>query len=534
MHKVVVVGSGASGIHFALTLLEKGYEVVMVDVGNEPSEGRDPAVSFSDLKESLQDPVGYFLGHKFEGIIHKGPETEFYGFPPNKQYVFSSPQEFQFRSSGFAPLTSFAAGGMAEVWTGGVYPFNDEELRDFPFSYRDIEPYYSKVAERIGLTGTNDDLTRFFPIHDNLSAPLDLDYNSRLLLKEYERQKDYLNKKLKCYFGRSRAAVLSENQNGREKCTNLGRCLWGCPSQSFYTPAITLAQCKAHPNFKYFAGLYVSHFEFNSKRQITHVIATSPKDRNSHRLRAETLVLAAGTLSSSKIFMDSIFRATGEIITLEGLMDNRQILVPFLNLKMIGQSYDTDSYQYHQMCLGLESEDPKEYVHGQITTLKTALVHPLIQNIPLDLRTAIFLFRSIRAGLGVVNVNLHDTRRADCYLTLQSTHGAQRTKLVVHYCPSESEEELMTVVIKKVKKALRGIGCFVLPGLHIRPKGASVHYAGTLPMSTTAPYKTSQYCQSEQFPNLYIVDGTTFPFLPAKNITFTLMANAVRVAENGF
>jgi len=162
MSKVVVVGSGASGVHFALTLLEKGYQVVMVDVGHKPPEEANPGVSFNDLKISLQDSVAYFLGQKFEGIIHKDPETEFYGFPPNKQYVFSSPTEFQFRSRGFAPLTSFAAGGMAEVWTGGVYPFNDEELRDFPFSYQDIEPFYSKVAERIGLTGTKDDMGRFF------------------------------------------------------------------------------------------------------------------------------------------------------------------------------------------------------------------------------------------------------------------------------------------------------------------------------------------------------------------------------------
>ena len=33
MDKVVIVGSGASGVHFALSLLEKGYEVVMLDVG---------------------------------------------------------------------------------------------------------------------------------------------------------------------------------------------------------------------------------------------------------------------------------------------------------------------------------------------------------------------------------------------------------------------------------------------------------------------------------------------------------------------
>jgi hypothetical protein len=30
------------------------------------------------------------------------------------------------------------------------------------------------------------------------------------------------------------------------------------------------------------------------------------------------------------------------------------------------------------------------------------------------------------------------------------------------------------------------------------------------------------------------VDGTTFPALPAKNLTFTLMANALRVAARSF
>jgi choline dehydrogenase-like flavoprotein len=47
-------------------------------------------------------------------------------------------------------------------------------------------------------------------------------------------------------------------------------------------------------------------------------------------------------------------------------------------------------------------------------------------------------------------------------------------------------------------------------------------------------FTTSKYCQSHDFDNLYIADGTTFPFLPAKNLTFTLMANAIRVADNAF
>jgi choline dehydrogenase-like flavoprotein len=70
---------------------------------------------------------------------------------------------------------------------------------------------------------------------------------------------------------------------------------------------------------------------------------------------------------------------------------------------------------------------------------------------------------------------------------------------------------------------------------HLRPMGASVHYAGTIPMSgTAAPLTATPECRSHDFENLWFADGTTFPALPAKNLTFTLMANAVRIAEEAF
>jgi choline dehydrogenase-like flavoprotein len=87
-----------------------------------------------------------------------------------------------------------------------------------------------------------------------------------------------------------------------------------------------------------------------------------------------------------------------------------------------------------------------------------------------------------------------------------------------------------------VRQALWALGCVVPPGMtHVRPMGASVHYAGTLPMSPESrPLTASPQCRSHDFENLFFVDGTTFPFLPAKNLTYTLMANAVRVAEESF
>ena len=57
MKKVVVVGSGASGVHFALSVLKKGYEVLMLDVGNKQPAIPNPDNSFNDLKTNLNDPV---------------------------------------------------------------------------------------------------------------------------------------------------------------------------------------------------------------------------------------------------------------------------------------------------------------------------------------------------------------------------------------------------------------------------------------------------------------------------------------------
>jgi choline dehydrogenase-like flavoprotein len=535
MDKVVVIGSGASGVHFALSVLQKGYEVVMLDVGRARPPIANPRDTFNELKRNLQDPVRYFLGSEYEAVVYPGSEGEYYGFPPNKSYVFSIPAAFTSQASGFAPLSSFAQGGLAETWTGGSYPLADRDLGEFPFGYAELEPFYGEVARRVGISGVADDLARFYPVHAHLMDPLRLDRHSALLLERYERHRSYLNDTLGCYVGRSRVATLSADRHGRTGCGYLGRCLWGCPSASLYTPFVTLDECRRFPNFTYVPNVYVTHLQVTAARRIACAVTEAVDGSGGGEVSGDRFVLAAGTLSSSKIFMRTVRQETGQTIALPGLMDNRQILVPFLNLSMIGARYEPDSYQYHQIGMGLDTGRPEEYVHGQITTLKTALVHPIVQNMPIDLRTALALFRNVRAGLGVVNVNLRDNRREGNYVTLAEGRDG-RPKLDIHYSPAASEPAIMERALKTVRKALWRLGCVVPPGMsHVRPMGASVHYAGTVPMSATgAPHTASANCQSSDYGNLHFVDGTTFPALPSKNLTFTLMANAVRVADRAF
>jgi len=531
---VVVVGSGASGVHFTLSALEKGHEVLMLDVGRRRS--RPPAATFNELKTGVSDPVQFFLGENFEALSLPGNDSEYYAFAPSQNHVISGLDDFQLRTSGFNPLLSFAAGGLAEIWCAGCYPLTDGDLREFPIDHSDLAPFYEKVAKRIGISGTDDDMTRFYPLHDGLLEPLALDEHSQVLLRSYYRHKNKLNRKHRCYMGRARIATLSRDLNGRKACSYLGRCRWGCPTDSIYVPTLTLSECLAHENFTYVSGVRVSHFLSGPGNRIHKVVARSVSDDRQHEFDVGTLVLAAGTLSSSKIFMDSIYRATGERITLHGLLDNRQILMPFVNLNLIGRQFDPETYQYQQLVIALDADDPQDRSYGLVTTLKTALIHPIVASFPTSMATALSMFRNIHAALAMLNINFSDHRRDENQLSLEVDGQNGETRLAIQYRPDATEGEKIQRETKRYRRILRQLGCIAPSNAtHVRPMGASVHYAGTIPMTENgAGPTTDETCRSRDLENLYFVDGTTFPSLPAKNLTFTLMANAARVAEVAF
>jgi choline dehydrogenase-like flavoprotein len=282
-------------------------------------------------------------------------------------------------------------------------------------------------------------------------------------------------------------------------------------------------------------GVLVTHFSYGEDGHITALHADRLEDSTQVTYEADEYALAAGALLSSKIYLDSVYRRTGNVLRLGGLMDNRQIHVPFVTLRMIGRSVDTASYQFHHLAFGLTGETPDEdYVHGQITTLKSAAVHPIVQTLPLDMKSALAIFRSMRAGLAIANVNLSDSRRSTSYISIDPLSGGGDTRLVVHYDSGSDEPARIKRAVGRVGKAIRRMGGFVPPGLvRVLPKGTSVHYAGTLPMSSVrTPLTCAPDCRSHDFANLLLADAVSFPSLPAKNHTFTLMANATRVARS--
>jgi len=529
MARYLVVGSGATGVHFAWTMLDRGETVALVDVGFSRPATDHPDADYSALKEE-PDASRYFLGESGEAVVYPAPAAKPYGFPPSKTYVFRRPAGARIEERNFAPVMSYARGGLAEAWTGGSYELRDEELEDFPFAARELRPHYRTVAERIGVTGADDDLRAFSPLTAPYLDPLPPDAHSAWLLDRYARRRDEL-KGRGFVLGRSRVAVLSRDLGARQRCTNLGRCFWGCPRGALYTPGLTLADLQAHPNFTYHPGFLVRRVLLGSGSRVAGVAAEPVGGGTEVEFRSERVVLAAGALATSQIYLQTLAGQGRGEVALPGLMDNRQVMVPFISLGRVGAAVELASYQYHMLAMALDTGHWRSDVHGQLSTLKSAAVHPIIHALPFDLRTSLAVFRRMRAGLGVVNLWLPDSRRPGNVARLgRDADGAPR--LILEYADGGHDLAPMTAAIAATRRALGRLGC-IAPGGMVQqlPRGSSVHYAGTLPMGTAEVEHTTRADGSVRgFEGLHVVDGAGFPWLPAKNLTFTLMANATRIA----
>jgi choline dehydrogenase-like flavoprotein len=72
-----------------------------------------------------------------------------------------------------------------------------------------------------------------------------------------------------------------------------------------------------------------------------------------------------------------------------------------------------------------------------------------------------------------------------------------------------------------------------VPGLvKATPFGFHGHLAGTLPMrASPGPLESDASGRLSGTRRVFVVDTAAFPTLPAQNLTFTAMANAMRIAS---
>ena len=526
--EVLIVGSGPSAVHAAEPLVEAGLAVTMLDVGHEDRRYAPliPDLPFHDLRRSDPRQHRYLLGDDLEalplGRVRVGAQLT----PPRSHVLRDVAALTPLESTSFAASESLALGGLGAAWGAAAIEFDERDLRGLPLAREDLAAHYDAVARSIGLAGARDDLLRYYGDCASLLPPLEVDPSVEHLMRRYERRRVRLNRR-GFFLGHPRLAVLSRDLGDRRGQSYHDLDFYSDAGRSVWRPAIALERLRTRPGFRYLRPWLVERFDERRDAEAVVVHARDPRDGAAAEFRARHLVLAAGTLGTARI----VLRSLGLYGTPRPLVSNPHAYVPCLSLGSLGREMTRRRHSLTQA--GIIFDPPGgegRLVYAEVHVYGSLLLFKLARETFLPLRRARGVLRDLLSAI-VILVLEHDDEPSPgktCLLRRGAAGGPD--VLCVDYRRDPADERRERLAESGLLRAVRALGCIPLGRVDPGP-GASIHYAGTFPMSgDDRPLTVDRAGRLRGTRAVFLADGSVLPRLPAKPPTLTLMANARRVA----
>jgi choline dehydrogenase-like flavoprotein len=312
----VIVGSGAAGGVLAKELSTNGFRVVVLEQG-----------AYLREKDFTHDEVKVFA----QNFLTNHPKQQPTTFRKTPQDAAKTQQ---------CLLYGNCVGGSSVHFTANYWRFHEIDFiehsktgnipgancADWPITYADLEPYYSKVEWEVGVSG----LAGASPFDPPRSKPYPM---PPLPVKGCGVIFERAARKLGYHPFPAPMAILSQPRAGRAACTNCGFCLgFGCEfgaKSSSLASVIPLAEktgrCEIRP------GSYVHRVETDKTGRVVGVVYFDTK-RNTHLQRAKAVILAANgaetprllLLSTSSQFPNGLANSSGYVG--KNLMPNSNVV----------------------------------------------------------------------------------------------------------------------------------------------------------------------------------------------------------------
>jgi choline dehydrogenase-like flavoprotein len=511
---VIIIGSGAAGTFSAYAL--KGLKVLVLDVGHKPT-GDPLAGNLYDLKDKERF-FHQIVGPRFESLHEiENPKLTPKAKAPLMRYVIQEPQGSpKVLSEEFYPTLSYAEGGLANIWGAQVYRFNDEDLKGFPISADALSPFYDTLVKHIGISGSEDDLSRFLGGTSGMLPALKPAKIGAELLARYHRKAPFFHRN-GVYVGLPRLAVLSREFGGRKECNFDNLEFLQSRNSAIYSPAFTLCELVNNRQVEYLPGRLVERYEENESGVA--VTAKNIGNNSVEHFRGKKLILCLGAFNTARLVLFSKQDFSSRLPVVE----NPFSLIPMISWTRIGMPIDKESYS-SQLCFIYSGNLSEELIIGMIYGIEGIPRSDLLFDFPLAVSGCLAGARYILPAMAVMQVYHPLDPHNSNYLKIDPDGS-----MIIKFNRTEYR-----AVERHLLKVFRRVGYLSAPSLiQTSEPGHSNHYAGPLPMKAEPgqPYETDRNGLLFGSRNVYIGDSATFPRLPSKNLTFTIMANALRIGH---
>ncbi|WP_422116517.1 GMC oxidoreductase [Brachybacterium sp. UNK5269] len=542
-YDAVIVGSGAGGGVAAQTFSENGWKVLVVERGTLPERSQL-------LTEHLRTP------RATSGLFPRsgpGPDSE------DRQVVIGVDQVRRARASDYAwNNNAMTLGGGTRVYGAQAWRFTPEDfamasaygvpdgssLVDWPISYDDLEPFYTRIEQSLGVSGGPPSGRWEGP----RSAPLPMGPLPPTLLggllETAATQIGFATQPVPLL-------INTRPHGGRSACIQCSQCVgFDCPvGARAGSHNTTLPAALATGNATVLTGAQATRIQVGPRGRAHSVDLAGEREGRiwTRTVRTGLVVLAAGAIETARLLLDSaddahphgLGNASDQVGRhLQGhayggasaLFDEEVV-----DLRGPGPSVSTAQFRHgNDGIIGggiLANEFVPTPASSQRYLHDTGLIGPRTRVGSREAEQAMLRFARIMGPI-------HEVTSSDSRVTLARGSTDRFGRSLVRLSGSLHAEDLRgrEMLTSRAAEWLHAAGAaqvrpmppMTLPTL---PSGGQ-HQAGTCRMGEdTAASVVSSEGRVWGHENIVVVDGSTHPTNGGANPVLTILANALRISE---
>jgi len=511
----VIVGAGPSGAVAASELVAAGMSVVVLEQG------------------------GWVPAEAFDGARPEWELTQLTRWHPNPN-TRGRPEDYPIDASrsDVNPLMFAGVGGAALIYGAHWVRFMPSDFRvrtldgvadDWPFDYAELAPFYAYVEEAMGVSG----LTGNPAYPDGAPCPL-----PPLPIGKVGRRAAAGMNRLGWHWWPGSNAIPSRPWRGLQPCVLRGTCGTGCSDGAKATPDRTHWPQAMAKGCRLIAHARAARIETDAQGRASGVVWID-REGQEHRQTADVVILCANGIGTPRLMLMS------GLGNRSGLVGRRLMMHPFAAVmgtfdedleSWVGpagqilvsmQFYETDTSRgfvrgakWNCMPAGGPQSFRAGYGDGPLTDAWGAALHERVRR---------KFGRSFEWG--IIGEDLPDPEnRVVLSATLKDGSGLPAPE--IRYAMSDNTRAMLAFHTARAVEAMEAAGAVET---HVTPliRDCGWHLMGTAVMGTDPETSVcDQFGRVHDVPNLYVMDGSTFPTSSGMNPTATIMAVAARSVLN--
>jgi len=546
VYDIVIVGSGASGGAVAYTLTKVGYKVALVEKGRFISRDEFSKDELAYTRRDILTPNIYQEYHMLEYI-------------QDGKWISTSTNQL-----GSSFFNGNMLGGSSNLMSGMFHrmhpddfklaekmPIKGANLQNWAIDYDELEPYYDKAEELVGISG------RYTPHkwepprkHKQFTYP-PLQENKIVKLI------DSSCKHLGITPLTTPRAILSHKHNRREGCYYSGFCgSYGCSSgakgsslEAFILPALQTN------NLDIYTNTQVIELHTSRGDKIEFIECIDKIKKTSFKIYAAAFVLSAQAHESVRLMLNSASKEHPDGLANSSKELGKNLIFSAGGVINATLSQDTlrgISYQELQEFGTFVNRSIKDWYFMEDVTgkIKGGLVEFMFESSNIISKASKDNIRDGRLMWGKalsdeVQKRFHTQRKLrveifndylpndECYITVDTKHldiyGKPVGKLRLYSHPQN--QKIAKILASKTQKILEVMGARDIQTSISDMPPPNLIAGGCRFGDESKSSVLNRYCQAHDIPNLFVADASFMPTGGSVPYTWSIYANALRIGE---